>query len=394
MTQRSKHVPGTSILDIHAYKKKQRKKNPTAGKRWLGRAQIPGTNRVRTKAFEKVEDAWGWAEELVAKFRLGLDSGKRCTIRSAMPEYLEHMLGKGVRPDYVEQGRRILMAAADAGCNDLRDERLASKAEQFFRNLKARTRSESGRIKRTQVLDISNRTRNSYMNYLTGLARFCHKRRYLPYDPLAGIVERFKEDKKVKAVFTIEELRTIINDSHRNERFWLPFVLSVYGGFRVSEVMHLQWQDILWDQRRIMVRIKPQYALKNNKERFTILHEELSNILMPIAKPAGWIVDDHLRTHKTSWRYWFNQLLWRCKIDPGKRSPHSLRHTWAALSCACGMDPFQVMEYAGHSALETTLGYSRMANLYRETAQSWKRGSFSLVNSDSANAEVNIQKTI
>ena len=62
MARKSKHVRGTSVVDIHAYKRGHKKPNPAAGKRWLGRAQVPGVKKFRTKAFETEDDAWHGAK--------------------------------------------------------------------------------------------------------------------------------------------------------------------------------------------------------------------------------------------------------------------------------------------------------------------------------------------
>jgi hypothetical protein len=55
------------------------------------------------------------------------------------------------------------------------------------------------------------------------------------------------------------------------------------------------------------------------------------------------------------------KLLRAAGVPPAGRSPHSTRHTWAALSIASGIDSFLVMESAGHSNLSTTLGGMHVA---------------------------------
>ncbi len=195
-----------------------------------------------------------------------------------------------------------------------------------------------------------------------------------------GVVTRFKEPKTTKPVFTIEELRTILDDKNRGEPFWLPFVLSIYCGGRISEIMHLEWQDIKWQEKRIHIRIKPQYRLKMKTERYAPLPDELEQILRPMAKPHGWIVDDRARTSAKSWRWFFMKMLRAADIQAEGRSPHSTRHTWAALSIATGVDSAQVMEEAGHSNITTTMRYIKCASFYREAVKEWERGEFNINN--------------
>jgi hypothetical protein len=91
MMKRSSHSPGTSVVDLWARKKRRGLPTWNQGKRWLGRAQTkPGLARYRTKAFAEEQDAWQWAENTVAKYRLGLDNGNRCTINAVQDDYLEH----------------------------------------------------------------------------------------------------------------------------------------------------------------------------------------------------------------------------------------------------------------------------------------------------------------
>lgn len=45
---------------------------------------------------------------------------------------------------------------------------------------------------------------------------------------------------------------------------------------------------------------------------------------------------------------------------------------------AGGMDSFEVMEYAGHASLNTTLRYARACGLYRDAVSGWPRGQFQL----------------
>ena len=167
---------------------------------------------------------------------------------------------------------------------------------------------------------------------------------------------------------------------NRCELFWLPFALSIYCGGRISEMMHLEWQDIKWQEKRIHIRIKPQYQLKMKTERYVSLPDELRQILQPMAKPHGWIVENKVRSSAKSWRWFFMKLLRAADIRSEGRSPHSTRHTWAALSIATGIDSAQVMEEAGHSNIATTMRYIKCASFYREAVKGWAKGEFVLIN--------------
>jgi integrase len=366
MAPKSKHVRGTSVVDIHAAKRKAGKKNADVGKRWLGRAQVPGTRRFRTKAWETEDQAWHWAEDMLSKMKLGIDHGRACTIRGLREEYLANLAGRNCSPGHVAQCEYVLDLALAAGINDLRDEHLAYKVEAFIHGLKAQTKTKEGKVRRRTKTSLSARTKNAYLNHLLALVSYAHKRRYLPIDPLHGVVDKVRGPKKLKPVFTLDELDVIFGpDGKREERFWLPLALTIYAGLRIGEAVYLEWQDIDFATGHIRVRNKPQYRLKNQKERLAPLPEGLAKELRPLAQLRGWVCSEHLRKHKTTWRHWFMRLLKKHGISPDARSPHSGRHTWASKCAAEGMSPFEIKEYAGHSSLQTTMGYCLSTSMFR-----------------------------
>jgi len=367
MSRAATHSPGASVVDIRERKRRQRVPFTPNSKRWLARAQTkPGVARYRTKAFATEQDAWRWAQDTVAKYRLGLDNGNRCSISAVLDDYVEHLRGKGASPNHVAQVKWTLDRLIEAGINDLRDERLPAKAEAYFRNLKTLQKNSDGTVRRQTITDASPRTKNCYLSSLLALCAWATRMRMLPYDPLRGVVARFKEPKKTKPVFTLDELEAILDDKHWGERFWLPFAISIYSGLRIGEAMHLEWQDVKWTEHKLHIRLKSAYRLKGMKERWAPLPNELIEILRPIAKPHGWIIEDKTRTSQKSWRWFFMKLLRAAEVKPDGRSPHSTRHSWAALSIASGLDSALVMEAAGHSNIATTMRYIRCASLYRD----------------------------
>ena len=345
----------------------------------MGRAQTkPGIARYRTKAFLHEADAWDWAERTVAKYRLGLDNGNRCSISAVLDDYIEHLRGKGASPNHVVQVRLVLERVVNAGINDLRDEKLPAKVEAYFRNLKIQSTDESGKVRRKNITDASPRTKNCYLSMVIALCSWATRMRMLPFHPLRGVVSFIRQPLKTKPVFTIDEMKTLLNDNLRSQMFWLPFALSIYSGLRIAEAFHVSWQDVKWTERRLHIRLKPEYRLKGQKERYAPLPDELIDILRPIAKPHGWIIENKYRDNPKMWRWFFMRLLRAAKIEPIGRSPHSTRHTWAALSIATGLDSFLVMEAAGHANLSTTLRYARCASFFRDAVKGWEKGEFRL----------------
>lgn len=324
----------------------------------------------------------------MAKYRLGLDNGNRCSISAVIDDYIEHLRGKGASPNHVVQVRLVLERMVNAGINDLRDEKLPAKVKAYFRNLKIQSTDDNGKVRRKTITDASPRTKNCYLSMVIALCSWATRMRMLPFHPLRGVVSFVRQPLKTKPVFTIDELREILNDRHRDKLYWKIFSLSIYSGLRVGEAFHVSWQDVKWTERRIHIRLKTEFRLKGQKERYAPLPNELIDILRPIAKPHGWIIENKYRDNPKMWRWFFMLLLRAAKIEPNGRSPHSTRHTWAALSIATGLDSFPVMEAAGHANLSTTLIYSRCASFYRDAVKGWEKGEFRLRTAETSATEV------
>jgi integrase/recombinase XerD len=190
---------------------------------------------------------------------------------------------------------------------------------------------------------------------------------------------RFKEDKPLKEAFSVAELHQLVSDKFREDRYWLHFVLMFYTGCRHREALHLRWQDIVWDQNKIEIRLQDCYQLKRNKERKIPLLSELREVLFPIAKPSGFIIESAVERRNVDGGA-FKRYLSRCGIEPRKRSPHSTRHSWVALMLATDINSLQVASWAGHESVAVTAGYAKAQSDYRDSVAQWPKGEFRLRN--------------
>ena len=287
---------------------------------------------------------------------------------------------------------------------------------------------------KTSDKPISNVTRNRALREVRCLCRHAVKTGRLMRHPLDG-VKPFKEEKRLKPTFTLEELRLMVSDEaranmqrkrqevedaitaaggdkraaaevlgvhlatiynrleedrQRDDPWWLPTCLMVYTGCRAQEAMHLRWQDIDWKGERVRVRLQDAYDQKTDTEREFPLQAELADILRSLAKPSGYIIDDewmrttgatrhNLRTKDPHPAYTEGlvRYLARIGIDAGKgsdkRTAHSLRHAWVAMMLATGESPKLVAVWAGHGG-EVQDRYAGAMSAYHREASRWARG--------------------
>jgi integrase/recombinase XerD len=145
--------------------------------------------------------------------------------------------------------------------------------------------------------------------------------------------------------------------------------LSVaYGaGLRVSEVVSLKVSDI--DSKRMMLRVEQG---KGRKDRYAMLSPVLLELLRDwyrMARPQGWLFPGQNPVNPMTTR----QLTRACHAaahmaEITKRvTPHTLRHSFATHLLEQNIDVRVIQVLLGHSKLETTALYTRVAtNTIRE----------------------------
>jgi len=189
--------------------------------------------------------------------------------------------------------------------------------------------------------------------------------------------EAFKVAKVGKPVFTPPELRALLADARRDHDAWLPVALLVYTGCRVDEGLHLRWTDVDFTSGNVAIRLDTGRGVKGAKERSFPLQPELRTILE--AEGANrwgelWkerahgpiVAQDRFRRRKKNEdldRTFYDAMRSLCTaagvaiID--RRSPHSFRHTHAALRVATGESPFRIQGDVGHESDTHDPGISR-----------------------------------
>lgn len=210
--------------------------------------------------------------------------------------------------------------------------------------------------------------------------------------PLKGM-KRFQSsvqrNQYVRPVFTAPELRRLVSDDMAEHPLYIPVCLMAYTGARPVEAFHLRWEWIDWESRTIDLKYyptidKPAFALKTGERTFP-LEPELYAILKPLAKPHGWIVDDARvrsngcfrneceRTKEVANVYTkpFYRYAKEAGIEIGDRVCYSLRHNWIAMHMAMGCQDTQMMLWAGHRNISTTLKYAGTRERFRTQVETW-----------------------
>jgi site-specific recombinase XerD len=176
----------------------------------------------------------------------------------------------------------------------------------------------------------------------------------IEYIPLA------KREKKLPVVLSRAEverfLASVISLKHR------AMMMTIYSaGLRVSELTHLQVQDI--DRARMVIHVRRG---KGAKARYGLLSPRLLPVLaayIEAARPTYWLFPGS----KTGQPITTNGVHKAC-VRAAKRAgiekhvtPHTLRHSFATHLLEAGSDLRSIQVLLGHQSIRTTAGYLHVA---------------------------------
>lgn len=221
-----------------------------------------------------------------------------------------------------------------------------------------------------------------------------------------------KQEQEEKQIYTIEQVK-ILYENLKSEpmKYQVYLLLSIYSGYRRSEMLGLEWKDIDFEHDLIHVRRTSQYTSEKGiytdttktrkSKRVSKMPVSIMNLLRQFkadqneeARRLGTKWEDYDRLF-TKWngapmnpQTPFEWLKGYCeRIGIPFRNIHSLRHLHASLLIFEGVDVVAVSEDMGHSVVGTTL------NLYSHMFQEAKaRNCDAISNALSFTNEVNTEE--
>ncbi len=126
-------------------------------------------------------------------------------------------------------------------------------------------------------------TKNRFIKTLVTLGTWAEKRGYLVKgsNPFSGMV-RYKEDKSPVAIFTPEQLKSVLNTVPKS---LIPFIaLGAFAGLRAAELQRLDWKEI--DLARGYITVAASKA-KTRRRRLVPVSDNLRLWLEPDRQESG-----------------------------------------------------------------------------------------------------------
>jgi integrase/recombinase XerD len=169
---------------------------------------------------------------------------------------------------------------------------------------------------------------------------------------------RTKRKKQLPKVLTKQEIDIIVNNI-KNEKHKLMIEIIYSSGLRLSELINLKQNDINPHNNTIHIK-----SAKGKKDRITILSQKTKNKLfdyiLKTTFKTNYLFETQRKTKYT--KKSIQNIVKKASITLNKHvTPHMLRHSFATHLLEEGIDIRLIQKLLGHSNLETTTVYTKVA---------------------------------
>ncbi len=182
-------------------------------------------------------------------------------------------------------------------------------------------------------------------------------------------LERPRKRRTLPTILSVKEVDNILRSINNLKH--LCVLYTIYGGgLRLSEVINLRVQDVLWDRNQVQIK-----AGKGNKDRMVMLSQSLKELLQKYFneyKPQYWLfegADERSQYTSSSIQKVVREAAKRAGISR-KVTPHTLRHCFATHLMDNGTDTRYIQELLGHKDIRTTLIYTHVTTSSINTIES------------------------
>jgi len=203
---------------------------------------------------------------------------------------------------------------------------------------------------------ISESTINTELKIIKRYLSKAEELNYIYKNP-AHWVKFLKTSKKNQMFFSPEQIKAIF-DSKISDNDKFIYAGMLLTGMRPGEVINLQWNDINFDTREILIKEKKGWSPKNRIERNIPMSNELFHLLKRISKPGLYVFLNSAGRKYTlhGLEVNFSRLMLKLKIIGA--TPHTFRHTFASIMLMKFGNIRAVQEILGHSSIKTTEIYT------------------------------------
>lgn len=281
-------------------------------------------------------------------------AGNRTTVADAAAEFLADV--KAGKSKKTHQARVRMLALFQESCSKTYLDQITEQdLQQFIRFLRKKYNSEKG-------------ARTVY-NCFQGINTFLRAYKIMIAGTLLG---KLDYDEKVVEPYTQEELKALYAICDSEELLlWKYFRWS---GCREGEVAHVEWRDLDFRNNVVHVQPKPErgWKVKDREDRFVPMPPAIMALLKAAkgdAKPGDLIFPNEQGRPQGHFLRMLQNKVEDAKVS-GTFELHKFRKTFACYYAENGTSVPTLMEWLGHSDMETTQRYLKGTKAATAHAQS------------------------
>lgn len=211
-----------------------------------------------------------------------------------------------------------------------------------------------------RALPYSPKSRANFRSHIGVIFSYAVKRRMLDLNPITHTAKPKLVDKPPE-IFTVDELRALLEAAHRIEPSVVPMLaIGAFTGLRDAEIHRLDWSEV--DLVRGHIEVKAAKA-KSARRRIVPIQPNLATWLRPYSDMTGQVVPWSARGKLARVRKEAGLSRW-------PRNGH--RHSYASYRLAACHDAPRVASELGHSTPQLLYSTYRELILPEEADRYWK----------------------
>ena len=198
---------------------------------------------------------------------------------------------------------------------------------------------------------------------------------------LLGIKRVKGSNQKAKKPILINDLRLIINvldeskqSNKRKIRDKAILLVGFSGGFRRSELVNIEYEDIEFVNEGVKIIIKRSKTDQSGEGMTKAIPYFDNKLFCPVISLKNWMDNSEVKSGKIfdisdkSVSLIIKKYISLSGLDPNKYSGHSLRSGFATSTAESGAEERNIMAMTGHKTTQMVRRYIKEANLFKNNA--------------------------
>ncbi len=274
---------------------------------------------------------------------------KRVRLQETIDSYLENCKVEHTAGNYTNEKRIFKDFAAQMKINFV--QQITTEDIEKWRN--------------RRVVDVSKTTINRELKMIKTFLNRCVEKGYLLRSP-AQSIKTYKEPERAIKHLSDDEIKRLLEAAP----FDLKRIISIFllTGMRYGELCHLEWSDIDFRRKQIVIQPKPDWNPKNFKKRVIPMHPTVHDILTKLTKEDSSYLfpDEDGKASEQSLRNRLYRVFANAKV---KGNVKDLRSTFASNAAMSGMPIYTISKLLGHHDVKITeKHYAHLAPDYMSNA--------------------------